>query len=150
MFVNTRELPQSPLLFPLSLRYFREMNGMSNIGEGGRLTDQEDLILRELVLALERARSRLAVVMASEGKAALLWHWKRYVETDLRMRRSLQLLRKTPLADPQRFASWANALENLKRLPVSQAYSHQGLTVRFCTQLADVLETLEKPAHEKK
>ena len=123
---------------------------MSNFSEAERFNDQDDIILRELVLALERARSRLAVVMASEGKAALLWHWKKYVETDLRMRRSLKLLRRTPIPDSQRFESWANALQNLKQLPASQAYSHQGLTVRFCRQLADVLEMLEKPVLEKK
>jgi hypothetical protein len=72
---------------------------------------------RELVLALESARTRLAVAMASETKSTPPDRWQYYFETADRTRQFMKRLRKANSDMLHEKQEWIRALESLKHLP---------------------------------
>jgi len=61
------------------------------LGEPVRARDYR--LYRELLHALERARSRLAVAIAAENKITPRKRWRHYLETEDRMRRCVREIR---------------------------------------------------------
>jgi hypothetical protein len=111
---------------------------------------QEDRSRREigrrLLDALERARSRLAVAMATEMKAAPADCRRHYQETEERMRRCVKDLRARRRRGVPLECAWTEALEALGRLPPapqSPAACHEGVR-QLCTSLGAVLAPLER------
>jgi len=92
---------------------------------------------RELLLALESARTRFAVAMAAEAKSTPPDQWQYYMDTADRMRRFAGRLRRS---DPNVLAvheECSHALETLKRLPVEHAAE------RLCHILGETIGRLE-------
>lgn len=73
---------------------------------------------RELVLALESARIRLAIAMASETKSTPLDRWRYYLETADQTCRLMKKLRRANADSLHENQEWITALDNLKHLPV--------------------------------
>jgi acyl-CoA reductase-like NAD-dependent aldehyde dehydrogenase len=81
---------------------------------------------RELALTLERARTRLAVAMASETKSNPPDRWQHCLETADRARRFMKKLRRADSDGLQEEQGWIPALEKLKYLPAHNK------TLRHC------------------
>lgn len=108
-------------------------------------------IHRELVHALERARSRLAVVVATERRATPLHRWKHYWETEERLRRCLKQLRSEGLLGPPGDMGWSEALELLRRLPKDPDHvvARHGEAQQLCRRLGEILLPLEQHVERK-
>jgi len=91
---------------------------------------------RELVLALERARTRLAVAIASETKSTPPDRWRYYLDTSDRMRRFIKRLRAGS-GELQEHPDWERALEALRRLPP------QGKASQLCRILRDIVSEFQ-------
>jgi hypothetical protein len=88
---------------------------------------------RELLVALERARTRLAVAIATEAKSTPPERWRYYFETTERTRRFLKRLRN---GDSEMFCTrqrWTEALDSLKQL------SPHAETAHLCRLLSEIL-----------
>jgi hypothetical protein len=109
-----------------------------------------ELIQRRLLLGLERARTHLAVAIASESKITPPEGWRNYRETEDRMRRCLKVLRarnESRHADPD---PWRSALEMLDSLPGPLGgRSPQYEAQRLCRCLSEVLGILEASGVER-
>jgi hypothetical protein len=103
---------------------------------------------RELLLAFESARSRLAIAIAAETKSTPLDQWQYYLETADRMCRFARKLRNGDLNVPPGHKEWAHALETLKLLPI------QDTALRLCRILGETVGRLEggmgKESHARK
>lgn len=97
---------------------------------------------REVLLAIESARTRFAIAMAVESKTTPLSLWNLYRDTEDRMRRFAKKLRKDEFDERQDVQGWARALEVLMRLP------KQGEALSFHQILNEVAEELEKNASD--
>ena len=103
---------------------------------------------RELLYALESARSRLAVAIAAESKVTPRERWRRYLETEERMRRCLRAIRGQPARGGGRRHGWGQALSLLKQpLPVEDCASC-GEAHRLCQHLSEVLNLIENHGKE--
>ncbi len=85
-------------------------------------------------MALESARTRLAIAIAAETKSTPLERWQYYLDTCYEMCRFIRELRRLETAASQKPQAWLRALEVLKKLPV------QCEAMRFCRILRDVVE----------
>ena len=94
-------------------------------------------IHRELLLALESARMRLAVAIAAETKSTPPDQWQYYLDTSDRMRRFIGKLRKKRFDVLQQPQDWIRVTEALKQLPV------QDKAPRLCRILQDIVAELE-------
>ncbi len=90
----------------------------------------------ELLLAIESARNRLAVAIASETKSTPPDRRQYYLETADRMRRISRKLRKDGAGIPQDRQPWIRALEALNRLPA------QSKALPLCRILRDIAKRL--------
>jgi len=116
-------------------------------GEAGR--GRDFLLRREFLQAMERARSKLAVLVAAESKATLRLYWKQYFETEERLRRCLREIRRHPNNLSERRVAWLKALDLLMQpLPAADP-KHPGEAYRLCRRLCDVLRILEGRAGGK-
>ena len=99
----------------------------------------------ELVLALEIARARLAVVMAMEAKTTPPDCWKYYRETEDRMRRCLKKLKSDRGSEFERLDLLGLA-KALKRLPFASNRDvvPHGEAERLCHVLQEILAPLEQ------
>ncbi len=131
-------------MFPGRFFYFRELVRMNTPAEKSPGADAPDDVHRQLVVALEKARTRFAVAMASEGKMALLRHWKRYVETDRRIRHFLQTLRCGEQRQYRHRRRWESVLEMLRRLPAGDPAASHGITGQINDRLCEALTSLEQ------
>jgi hypothetical protein len=91
----------------------------------------------ELLLALESARTRLAVAIASERKTTLPDRLQHYMETAEQIRQFMKKLRRANFDIVQEKQEWLHALENLRQLPV------QDRAVGLCRILRDIITCLE-------
>jgi hypothetical protein len=99
---------------------------------------------RELLHAMERARSRLAVAIASENKVTPRGHWQHYLETEDRMRLCVREIRRHPNDLMGGRFGWVQALDLLKQpLPAADQKS-RGEAQRLCQRLSEVLCIIEK------
>jgi hypothetical protein len=92
---------------------------------------------RELLFALESARTRLAIAIASETKSTPLKQWHYYLETADRMCRLARKLRKAGYSWAPRHNGWIRALNSLKQLPVHDKAQ------QLCEILGDIVEEIE-------
>jgi hypothetical protein len=92
---------------------------------------------RELLFALERARTRLAVAIATESKSTTLDRWQYYLDTADRMGRFVKRLRKTDLDIGSELKDCTRALQALKQLSV------QDTALQLCRILGDIVAGLE-------
>ncbi len=94
-------------------------------------------VQKELLLALESARTRLAIAMAAETKSTPLDKWRYYLETTDRICRYIKKLRKEDLDLPTASPHMDQAVESLRRLPV------HGKAMRLCQTIQDIVAMLE-------
>ena len=100
----------------------------------------EKMLQKELLLALESARTRLAIAIASEKKRTLPELWQYYLDTSDQMCRSIRKLRKAE-TDAPALRGWMCALETLKRIPAhEQAF-------QLCRTLREIVAELELEIH---
>jgi hypothetical protein len=92
---------------------------------------------RELLLALERARTRLAVAIAAETKSTPLDRWRYYLDTADRMRRLIGELRRKDCDGQPAPQAVVRAVETL------QSLSAHDKALRLCQVLADIVAELE-------
>jgi hypothetical protein len=97
-------------------------------------------VRKELLIALESARTRFAVAAASEKKFTLPARWQYYLDTADQISLSIRKLRKMEdrLAPPEQ---WASSLEKLRRMPL-HAQAHQ--LCRILRDLAAELEAIDR------
>jgi hypothetical protein len=92
---------------------------------------------KDLLLALESARTRLAVAIAAETKSTPRERRQYYLDTTDRICRSIRKLRRAGPDAPPKPQEWVRALETLQKLPV-QEKAH-----RLCQVLGDIVAGLE-------
>jgi hypothetical protein len=137
-----RRHPATPLLFREQALYFGETAVNWNQNSADTETVEKKL-KKDLLLALESARTRLAIAIASEKKCTLPARWQYFLDTADKMGLSIKDLRKTE-ADAFTLGSWISALEMLKKIPAhEQAY-------QFCRNLRDVVSEIEQGAEKRK
>jgi hypothetical protein len=101
------------------------------------------LLHRELLIAIERARSQLAVAIATENKNTPRERWRHYLATEDRIRRCVKEIRCRRHPDPVCQRPWLQALHLLKQ-PLPEGNPHYGGTAReLCQRLYDVLDIIE-------
>jgi hypothetical protein len=92
---------------------------------------------RELLFALERARTRLAIAIATESKSTTLDRWQYYLDTAERMGRFVKRLRKADIDTGRELKDYTRALQALKRLSV------QDTALQLCRILGAIVAELE-------
>jgi hypothetical protein len=92
---------------------------------------------RELLVALERARTRLAVAMATENRLTPLERRRYYLDTAERMSRFAKKLRSMELDTGPGLKDCARALQTLRHLPVQET------ALQLCKILGDIVAELE-------
>ncbi len=101
-------------------------------------------VYEDLLKALERARTRLAVAIAAETKTTPLNRWNYYLETAEQVRRCLKQLRALPRPNTKCGAAWLPALESLRQLPPRpEPRSRHGEAQLLCQRLRSVLSQLD-------
>jgi chromatin segregation and condensation protein Rec8/ScpA/Scc1 (kleisin family) len=110
-------------------------------GEPVRARDYR--LCRDLLYALERARSRLAVAIAAENKVTPRRRWRHYLETEDRMRRCVQEIRRRHDPGLEKQSDCLQVL-NLLRQPFPAADRHaEGEAQLLCRRLYEVLAIVE-------
>jgi len=100
--------------------------------------DRTSLMLhRELLLAMESARTRLAVAMAAESKSTTPAAWQYYLETDDQIRRLTKKLRSNGRPSVAGSRECLRALESLRQL------SAQAKALGLCRELRQIVSELE-------
>lgn len=89
------------------------------------------------MLAIEAARTRLAVAVASETKSTPIGRYRYYLETEEQARRCLKRLRQDAGLFLQERPEWADALETLKQI------HSQNRALPICETLRNVVMRLE-------
>jgi hypothetical protein len=92
---------------------------------------------RELLIALESARTHLAVAIATEAKSTTPVRLRSYLETAERARRFMKKLRTMNSEMPQEREVWGCALEKLRCFPL------KGNAAGLCELLGDIVAQLE-------
>jgi len=92
---------------------------------------------RDLLLALESVRTRLAVAIASETKSTPPDQLQYYFDTADQARLFARKLRRVNIESVQEHQEWNRALENLRRIP------EQGNASGLCRRLRDIVACLE-------
>jgi hypothetical protein len=92
---------------------------------------------RELLLALESARTRLAIAIASESKSTPLDQWQYYLATTDRMGRYIKKLRKSKAEASSESKDLDRALDLLRTLPVHDR------AMKLCRLIHDIVAGLE-------
>jgi hypothetical protein len=90
-----------------------------------------------LLLALEAARTRLAVAVAAETKSTPPERWQYYFEISERTRRLIKGLRNANSEMPLLKQRWTEAIESLKQIPA------QSKAAQICKLLGDIVTALE-------
>ncbi len=110
-------------------------------GESVRSKDHR--LHRELLHAMESARSRLAVAVASENKATPRERWRYYLETEDRMRRCVREIRRNTSRSIGRQFEWLQALDLLKQPLPAEERESRGEAQLLCQRIYDVLAIIE-------
>ncbi len=116
------------------------ISGKLSVGvfQGFQSTDFDGSVLgRELLVALETARGRLAIAIAEESRSTP-WDLRRYyLDTADCMSRCIMQVRKGENNEELYRRKWKRALKALGRIPLRQD------TRRLCRQLRNIVEALE-------
>jgi len=102
--------------------HFRK-NSVNLIHPSGEAQNIERTLRKELLIALESARIRLAIATALEKKYTLPVHWQHYLDTADMMGRSIRRLRREE-DRPHPPEAWTSALEKLRKMP-AHPQAHQ-------------------------
>ena len=94
-------------------------------------------VQRELLSALESARTRLAVAMAAETKSTPLDRWQYYLDTTDRMYRYIKKLRQSDIAVSLAPQDLDQAIKSLRQLPDDDK------AMRLCKMIRDIVTVLE-------
>jgi hypothetical protein len=106
---------------------------------------REHLLHRELICAVERTRSRLAVAVAAERKFLAREIKQRYWETEDRMRRWLRQMRRGQGREDPRTPNCSTALAILNQ-PIPPADTEKFREAQIlCERLYRVLEIVAAP-----
>ena len=98
---------------------------------------------RELLIAIERTRSQLAVAIAAENKTTPRERWRQYLATEDRMRRCVREFRRHHRQEPGKRYDWSQALHLLKQpLPETDG-EPTGRAILLCQRLHEVLAIIE-------
>lgn len=98
---------------------------------------------RDLLIAIERTRSQLAVAIAAENKNTPRERWRHYLATEDRTRRCVREFRRHRRQDQGKRYDWSQALHLLKQpLPATDS-EPSGRAILLCQRLHDVLEIIE-------
>jgi len=108
---------------------------VDEIRNSADLEDLEKKLHKELLLALESARTRLAIVIASEKKTTLPSRWQYYLDTTDQIGLSIRALRRAA-ANDLALASWTRALETLKKISSDEQAD------QLCRTLREVVKAL--------
>lgn len=101
-------------------------------------------LYKDLLCALERARSRLAVAIATENRFTPRERWRHYLETESRMRQVVREIRNRSGRSYRKQFAWLQALDVLSQpLPAPDGHSH-GEASALCDKLHAVLDLMEK------
>ncbi len=92
---------------------------------------------RELVHALESARMRLSVAIATESKSTPRDRWRYYLDTTDLISRFIKQLRNADFESKPVSQGWIRALEMLRHLPA------QNKALRLCQILREVIMKIE-------
>jgi hypothetical protein len=130
-----RRHPVTPLLFRVQALYFRE-TAVAGIQISDSTDIAEKALRSELLLALESARTRLAIAIAMEKKYTLPARWQYYLDTTEQIRCSIRRLRSAKF-DGAALKGWACALERLKKI------STQDQVCRLCQTLREIVVELD-------
>jgi hypothetical protein len=123
------------LLFRPGALYFMK-TALDAMQHTTALPTVEKSLQKELLLALERARTRLAIAIASEKKSTLPGRWQYYLDTADRMRRLIRKLRGTDLRSFRR-DECASALQAMRNIPAQDGALH------LCETIGRVLSAME-------
>lgn len=104
---------------------------------------REPRLYRELLHAMESARSRLAVAIAAENKTTTRERWRYYLATADRMRNCVKEIRQLRGPGMPRHIVWHHALDLLKQPLSPKEDERSGEAQRICKRLHDVLELVE-------
>ena len=106
----------------------------------------------ELLHSLEKARSRLAVAIATESKATPLERLRYYRETEEAMHRWLRELRVRRRTGLEAQDAWYKVLESLKGiLPGPEHHqSRSGGALQLCQRLNEALAPLEQIERQRR
>ncbi len=132
------------LMFRLTLLYFRKtMRNRTAGSDFGGCAERASH--KELVFALESARTRLAIAIAAESRCTPLESRRYYLDTEDRMRRCLKELRASEGTGAPDASRCNRALAMLQALPglVNRKTSIEGAQ-QLCRLLTDVLTGLEE------
>ncbi len=98
---------------------------------------------RELLIAIERARSQLAVAIAAESKSTPRDRWHHYLETEDRVRKCVKKMRHRRQPDPVWPRHGLQAL-NLLKQSLSEGDPNAGSRAgQLCRRLYEVLALIE-------
>jgi hypothetical protein len=122
-------------MFRLQVLDFRK-NSMNLIHAAGESKTVEKTLRKELLIALESARTRFAIATASEKKYTLPARWQYYLDTADQMCRSIRRLRRAEDQAPSP-GEWVSALEKLRSMP-PHPQAHQ-----FCRIIREIVAELE-------
>jgi hypothetical protein len=100
-------------------------------------------ICGEILCALERARTQLAVAAAAEAKTTTMESRLRYVLTEERVRRSVKRLRRGIALQAARLPVWTLALSELERFPPHFEAGRESRSQWMCRRLLEVVATIE-------
>lgn len=98
---------------------------------------------RELLIAIERTRSQLAVAIAAENKKTPRERWRHYLATEDRMRKCVREIRRHQRRDPGKRYDWIQALNLLKQPLPAEDREDSGKAILLCQRLRDVLAIIE-------
>jgi hypothetical protein len=110
---------------------------------GESIRSREPRLHRELLHAMESARSRLAVAIAAENKTTTRERWRYYLATADRMRKCVSEIRRLHGPGTARHSVWHHALDLLKQPLPSREDERSGEAQYICKRLHDVLELVE-------
>ncbi len=109
----------------------------------------EQRIYRELLYAMERARSRLAVAIAAETKTTPRERRRDYLETEDRVRRSLRRIRRLHIPGTAGNRHWREALSLLQQPLPPAGDESRGEAMELSRRLEEVLRIVARPASEE-
>jgi hypothetical protein len=104
---------------------------------------RDQRLYRELLYALETARSRLAVAIAAENKATPRERWRRYLEMEDRMRKCVREIRRHHGGNSGKQFGWLEALSLLKQPLPTADRKLRGEAQQLCQRLSEVLNAFE-------
>jgi hypothetical protein len=94
-------------------------------------------IHRELLFALESARTRLAIAIATETKSTPVDQWHYYLDAANRICRLTKRLRAAGHDEVPRLNDWSRALNALRQIPIHDKARP------LCRVLEDIVAALE-------